>query len=400
MKPGRPKKLTLDFFIHDVHASSDIKIRRLEKRHGNDGYATFFKLLERMCQHDGMKLDLSDTGNAEILADDFNLRDIHHLFQVIQDCTEIGLFDKQLWNGDRVVFSHSLYGRYLDRLEERRQAAERKNRRAEAKNLATRIKDIQESEAGIITRENPIITRENTGGSRDISPDIRTQITEPRIERENIPDEKPSLSSHPIQRMEERFRSGGGDYYLRRYHPNLAGSGLEWIYNGPGANDFAPEVVKAAIAHLEKYKLPHTEADGKQYIRNCIFNRKWADLEARVEEFRAPVEEKAPEPEKELGWWETPEFAPVWGQVKAIAAKHGVFVKPCAERFARTKFRYKFHPNHPEDYFPETVTAGRMQGVWLQQFEGRLIRLKREYESRYRPWEECPVREEALAGWA
>ena len=34
------------WFKHDTDASDDIKIRRLEEEFGNDGYATYFKILE------------------------------------------------------------------------------------------------------------------------------------------------------------------------------------------------------------------------------------------------------------------------------------------------------------------------------------------------------------------
>jgi len=148
---ARPKKLTLDFFVHDAFASTDIKIRRLEKRHRCEGYSTFFKLLELLCQHDGMRLPLDDIGVLEILADDFNLRDATHLTTIIQDCVEIGLLDRQLWQSERVVFSQGLYQRYMTRLEDRKQAALRQKRSKEAKSLTDRIIEV---ESQVITRDN------------------------------------------------------------------------------------------------------------------------------------------------------------------------------------------------------------------------------------------------------
>ena len=105
---GRPKKLTLDFFMHDANASSNLKIRVLENKFGNEGYSTYFKLLELLCQSDGMKLDASSAEYLEVLAVDFYLRDIQHLLNIIQSCADIGLFDKQLWESRRVIFSHDI----------------------------------------------------------------------------------------------------------------------------------------------------------------------------------------------------------------------------------------------------------------------------------------------------
>ncbi len=136
---ARSKKLTLDFFIHDANASSNPKIRVLDKKHGNDGYATFFRLLERLCQVDGIQLDLKDYVIVEVLAEDFRLRDGHHLLIIIQSCVELGLLDKQLWESERVVFSPGLYQRYQSRLEERKEAAERMKRKREIESLSKRL---------------------------------------------------------------------------------------------------------------------------------------------------------------------------------------------------------------------------------------------------------------------
>lgn len=105
---GRSKKLTLDFFIHDVHASDDIKIQLLEARFKLEGYATFFKLLELLGRHEGVQLPLTDHKLVRLLALKFHLRDEVHLLAIIQECVELELFDRQMWESERIVFSHDL----------------------------------------------------------------------------------------------------------------------------------------------------------------------------------------------------------------------------------------------------------------------------------------------------
>lgn len=137
---ARPKKLTLDFYLHDADARGNRKIRSLRRKHGNDGYTTFFVLLEMLCQEDGLKLCISDHFEAETVAEECGLRDVAHLYAVLQTCTAIGLFDRQLWEGERVIFSHGLYERFISRLEERQKAAERKAKSRAEKNQAEALK--------------------------------------------------------------------------------------------------------------------------------------------------------------------------------------------------------------------------------------------------------------------
>jgi 5-methylcytosine-specific restriction endonuclease McrA len=136
---ARPKKLTLDFFIHDADASESTKIRILSRKHGNDGYATFFRVLEKLCSQSGLRLDLKNLEACELVAEDFRLRDAQHLTVIISTCVELGLFDRQLWESERIVFSPGLNERYLERLQDRKRAAERKRRSVDVKNLAEKI---------------------------------------------------------------------------------------------------------------------------------------------------------------------------------------------------------------------------------------------------------------------
>ena len=164
---GRPQKLTLDFFLHDKDARRDRKIRALRKKHGNDGYATFFCLLEMICDEDGLRLNLANSVDLEIAVEDCGLRDDAHFYKVLHTCVDIGLFDKQMWESERIVFSHALYRRYLDRLEERKQAAIRKKRSRDAKSLQTRISD---AESRIVTRDNCVTNDMSRDGHGIVTP--------------------------------------------------------------------------------------------------------------------------------------------------------------------------------------------------------------------------------------
>jgi Domain of unknown function (DUF4373) len=136
---ARPKKLTLDFFIHDSDASQDPKIKALRKRFGNDGYAAYFTMLEILCQQKAVLLDLSKHWQLDSIADDCHLRDAAHLLSIIDYCVLVELFDKQIWESERSVCSLGLRDRYVQSLESRRQDAERKGQSAHADVLSEKI---------------------------------------------------------------------------------------------------------------------------------------------------------------------------------------------------------------------------------------------------------------------
>ena len=194
----RPRKLTMDFFIHDANASSDKKIKLLSKKHGNDGYATYFRLLESLCHEPGMQLSLKDPELAELLAEDYRLRDIQHLYKIIQCCADIKLLDKQLWETERVVFSHGLFNRYSDRLEDRKDAAVRQQRSREAKALQNKLDALN----GVVTRDNAVTT-EMSQDCHSTEANTDTEVRDSEVQNSEAKAETESLRSDPERAREE-----------------------------------------------------------------------------------------------------------------------------------------------------------------------------------------------------
>lgn len=179
---ARPKKFTLDFFVHDANARNDRKIKSLRRKHGNDGYAAYFCLLEMLCNEEGIKLDLSNSIDLENAVEECRLRDEAHFYQIVITCVEVGLFDRQLWEGERILFCPELHDRYVQRLEDRKAAAIRQQRKTEADNLQKRINQVEGLEIAITTEIPEVIMRDNKVSSRDKQPDIRIQNSEFRIQ--------------------------------------------------------------------------------------------------------------------------------------------------------------------------------------------------------------------------
>lgn len=91
---ARPLKSGIDYFQHDVAMSSDDKIEALETIHGNDGYAVYCKVLERVYKSEG-RLDLSDRVQRLTTANRCHVTP--EKFDVIMaDMVSLGLFEDAL----------------------------------------------------------------------------------------------------------------------------------------------------------------------------------------------------------------------------------------------------------------------------------------------------------------
>jgi len=65
---ARPQKEGMDYFPHDTDAVNDEKIEALRALYGNDGYAFYFILLERIYRTNNFELDVSNAETIQILA--------------------------------------------------------------------------------------------------------------------------------------------------------------------------------------------------------------------------------------------------------------------------------------------------------------------------------------------
>jgi len=231
---ARPKKLTLDFYIHDSYASEDTKIKKLERKFGLEGFGFYCKMLEYLCREDDIRLDLSDPDTAELYAEEFRMRDVQHLYKLIQYCSDINLFDKQLWESDRTVFSPGLFNRYVSRLEERQAAATRKKRSRDAAKLKQKIED---AEKGIVTGDNGV-TKELSQECPSPEPqNLRTS------ELQNSKEECVPIPSHnPAALMEDRFNGVVDSFpwvtriinrYQREYEPEMLTAVIEYLKTTP-----------------------------------------------------------------------------------------------------------------------------------------------------------------------
>jgi hypothetical protein len=104
---ARPKKEGMDYFPHDTDAVNDEKIESLRLLYGNDGYAFYFILLERIYRTKEFELDVSDAETIQILSRKVGVNE--EVFnQILQTALKRGCFDRETYEERKVLTSEGI----------------------------------------------------------------------------------------------------------------------------------------------------------------------------------------------------------------------------------------------------------------------------------------------------
>lgn len=119
---ARPIKQGMDYFPHDTDAASDEKVEALRILYGNDGYAFYFILLERIYRTSSFELDVSDAETRQILA-----RKVEVTPQKFEDmlatALKRGCFDRLAYDERGVVTSNGIKKRAAEVVGKRQKMA-------------------------------------------------------------------------------------------------------------------------------------------------------------------------------------------------------------------------------------------------------------------------------------
>lgn len=104
---ARPLKAGMDYFPHDTDASNDEKIEAIRALHGNDGYAFYFILCERVYKTPDAELDISKKAieaslikKVGVTADKFR--------DMLETAFEIELFCQEAYEDRQVLTSKGI----------------------------------------------------------------------------------------------------------------------------------------------------------------------------------------------------------------------------------------------------------------------------------------------------
>ena len=109
---ARPRKQTVDYFPHDAGASNGKTLYIIESKYGNDGYAFWFKLLERLASTPGHVYDCRNPAAWEFLLAKTHVSEDIGL-SILSLLAELDAIDSELW-AEKVIWVQHLVDNVAD----------------------------------------------------------------------------------------------------------------------------------------------------------------------------------------------------------------------------------------------------------------------------------------------
>jgi hypothetical protein len=98
---ARPQRNNVDYF--PFFCEEGKKMHYIEETYGNDGFATFLKILRELAKVDYHYLNLNDNKTIMFLSSKCKVsKDL--LLNIITDLVELGKFDAVLWNENKIIW--------------------------------------------------------------------------------------------------------------------------------------------------------------------------------------------------------------------------------------------------------------------------------------------------------
>ncbi len=97
----------MDYFPHDTDAVNDEKIEALRSLYGNDGYAFYFILLERIYRTPDQEIDVSDAETIQVLARKVEVT-VEKFAEILQTALRWGCFCKKTYENKQVLTSNGI----------------------------------------------------------------------------------------------------------------------------------------------------------------------------------------------------------------------------------------------------------------------------------------------------
>ena len=104
---ARPTKTTIDYFPHYADRTDETLLRIVEREYGNDGYAFWFKIRERLCNQPGLFLSRNNVTEWEFLLT-ITRQSEDSADNMLELLAKIGVIDAELWHKQRIVWIQRL----------------------------------------------------------------------------------------------------------------------------------------------------------------------------------------------------------------------------------------------------------------------------------------------------
>jgi predicted nucleic acid-binding Zn ribbon protein len=115
---ARPQKDTVSYFPHDSNAIGGDTVTVLQSRYGNDGYAFWFKLLEKLASSPGHYIDCRNPIKWQLLLAKTGVNEITGV-EIMNLLVEMQAIDGELWES-KVIWCQNLVNNLADVYKNRR----------------------------------------------------------------------------------------------------------------------------------------------------------------------------------------------------------------------------------------------------------------------------------------
>jgi len=108
---ARLERKNVDYFPHPC--TNGDKMKYLRSKFGNNGYATWYVILEKLGRSEFHYIDLSQEMSLMFLADEC-LVDENTLTEIIEILVKFGEFDSEIWNDYKTIYCDKFIGNIAD----------------------------------------------------------------------------------------------------------------------------------------------------------------------------------------------------------------------------------------------------------------------------------------------
>lgn len=232
---ARPEKNTVDYF--PFICAEGKKMYYLEETYGNDGFATFVKLLRELANTEYHYIDLSQKTTKMFLAARCKI-DTKTLDSIIRDLVELGKFDAQLWSEFNVIWCQDFIDSIQDAYKKRsNECINKKGLRRHLLSLSKHKTDLDESEVSIKPQtilKKTIVEKKREKNTRAIEI-LKSQKQEELdilwMQNKNYIDDKKKLVESFNDKMDIEIDQGKIEFSPEQLMPRFRTYVRQWISN-------------------------------------------------------------------------------------------------------------------------------------------------------------------------
>ncbi len=175
---ARPQKQTVDYFPHDAHAAEGDTLTALQNRFGNDGYAFWFKLLEKLAATEGHVIDCHNPVKWQTFIARMRVTELRGV-EIMNLLVEMQAIDAELWQ-ERLIWCDNLVRNVADVY---------KNRRRQLP-----LKPVSTPSNRVSTGDNGI----STPNLQSSTPNLQSKVKESKVKETILPPYIPPKGGDPI----------------------------------------------------------------------------------------------------------------------------------------------------------------------------------------------------------